>query len=483
MNQVNNDNLIETYEHKSYFTPAQSMTLLGRILCIQASLVFILYGTISLTTDIRMGFYTFKIAVIISTALLLLSPSTYPFLLGLLVPVYYFLKARQYINDDDNFTAQYSCVMVIIMTLIYGFTKYVGIERRNNYQFINICSISLFVLFLFSLLGKLVIINEYTYTRRLIEITAFCCAYNLGRSFTNVLPTLKSLTLGLAIGIFPFELPGSIGYILQQGISVLGRLDKFRDEMGVGGVGLGSESGTLLVIFVLTYSLSSSFFSKDFRLRSFWLTAIPSGIIILLYLSKGAVILIPVTLFLNFIFAGKRKAAFTVGLMSFIMAFLLYLKFPEMFTSFSERMQQVGHVASLRENIRLFAIDLALRNPLLGLGPGQFQLHSHFVSSHNEPLNIFVEGGLFSLLSYLTFIAYTVYLAIRLRLSPYAQYRSMGGVFLCLMIAYVIYTQIQPMYFNRGGFLFTFTCGLLTTCYYQNRHMVSVDSDTMSRES
>ena len=64
---------------------------------------------------------------------------------------------------------------------------------------------------------------------------------------------------------------------------------------------------------------------------------------------------------------------------------------------------------------------------------------------------------------------YIVYMALKLRISRVSLDRSMAGVFLVLIGVHFLYVQIQPMYFNRGGLLFTFVVGILATLYSRSR--------------
>ncbi len=89
--------------------------------------------------------------------------------------------------------------------------------------------------------------------------------------------------------------------------TALGRLDVVRRELG--GTGLGTESDTLLVCFALAYSLSSSGIAWKVKQIALWGVAIPAGIVIMLYLSKGAVLLLFVTAVFYLIFSDRRRAA------------------------------------------------------------------------------------------------------------------------------------------------------------------------------
>lgn len=440
----------------------------GRFLRYGVGLIFVLYAIIGFALEIHTGFYAIKIAILASTGLLLFSPPSYPYLLGLLIPVYYYLKTHQAAMVEYNYTAHFTPVMIILMTIFHWVWKQFGDYKRNPYQRFDLGSFCLLGIIGFAILGCGVIENRFFYFNRMVYLLGFGCAFYLGRSCLNTQQSLKLLLMGLALGIFAFELPYSVGYVLRHGVSVIGRLDLFRAELGAG-TAVGSESGTVLVIFALAYSLSSSGVSAKIRRIALWLVAIPAAIVIMIFLSKGAVLLLPATVLLNLILSGRRRAAIVVALISVIFGVMLFLKFPGVFLSFAERMAGISEVAHGRHLIALEGIRHGLSHPLRGIGAGQYSVVGSIYTAHNEEITLFAEHGIIALFLYILFWIYLVYMALKLRVSKDFFMRSMVGVFVVLMAVHFAYIQIQPMYFNRGGLLFNFLVGMLVTLYYRSR--------------
>ncbi len=440
----------------------------GRFFRRIAGLVFIAYAIMAFVLEMKMGHYAIKIAILVSTALLLFSRPSYPYLLGLLIPVYYFLKTRPDVTVEANYVAHYTPVMIILMAVSCWAGKIFGNLRRNPYQHFDLGSLCLLGIIGLAILGYGRIENRFLYFNRMVYLVGFACAFYLGRSCINIPQSLKLLLIGLALGILAFEIPFSVGFILRRGVSIAGRLDWFRSEIGAG-TGIGSESGTVLVPFALAYSLSSSAISLKTRRIALWLVAVPAAVVIMIFLSKGAVLLLPVIVFLNLIFSAQRKSAMLAALIAAILGVLAFVLFPGLFISFIERMADLPRVAATRSVIRTEAIGFGLSHPLLGIGAGQYALLGEVSTAHNEELNILAEHGIIGFLLYILFCIYLVYMALKLRASKYFSMRSLAGVFLVLVLVHFAYIQIQPMYFNRGGLLFNFLVGMLATLYYRSQ--------------
>lgn len=437
-------------------------SLFGKWLRRSVAIVYISYGIVAFGTEMKIGFYGFKIPLLCISALLIFSPPSYPYFLGLLTFTYYFLKSGQLAGASTNYVAQYAAVMIILMALV-SFVRRHFRNVQNPYQRFDLGSLCLVGLTGIAVLGIYVIENRFYYFSRFISLAAFCCAFYLGRSFVINERNLRLLLAGLALGLIAFSLPASVGFIFRYGPGAIGRLDVLRGE--VEGVSLGFESGTTLIAFVVAYSLSCSSISHKTRWLALWLVAIPAGIVVLIYLSRGAIILLPITIFFNLILSGRRRAAITVAIATGIIGAVAFFKFPGLFFSITQRMFTLSGAAYVRQLARLETLQIGLSHLLLGVGSGQLMLY-HAMTAHNEPLSVLAEYGAGAFLLYILFFIYLGYKALRLRMSKDLYSRSLAGVFLVLIMTYFLYTQIQPMYYVRGGFLFAFFVGMLTTLYY-----------------
>lgn len=465
--QQNNILLEETSDEISDLAAEDNRSVNGGVMRFLVGLVFIIYTIIAFTTDLSMGFYGYKIMIMVSTGLLLFNPTSYPYLLGLLVPMYYPLKSGQHAMPGYNYMVQFSSVMIILMAIFQWIWEHLGEYRRNLYKRFDLASFCLLGIGIFTLFGGIVSENKFLYVHRMVDILAFGCVFYLGRSCLNVPQSLRLLLIGLTLGIVAFIFPVSVGFVLRRGLYVLGHLHEIREEMGLGFSMVGAESGTLLVALALAYSLSGSGMSLKLRQIALWLVAVPSAIVILLYLSRGAILLLPVTVFLTLVFSGQRRNAILVALVSMIVGIVVCIKMPDLVYGFTERMATFFTAASLRGSIRTQAILYGLSHPLLGMGAGQFPLIYVMADTHNEPLNMLAEHGVIAFLLYILFWMYLGHMAFKLRLSADVLMRSMGGVFLVLLLIYFAFTQVQPLYYYGGGILFNFSVGMLSTLYYR----------------
>jgi len=435
----------------------------GKFLRYQAGLVFVLYALLAFILGIKLGFYGLKILVMVSCGLLLLSPPNYPFLLGLLIPVYYYLKSAVWATPEYSYTAHYAPVVVILMALgrwlWEGMRGQGGVGRKWDVGFVCLGGITVLLL-----LGATVVQNHYLYFSRMVDLLGFVCAYRLGRSYSNTASSTRLLLGGLALGILAFELPYSLGFVLREGVGVMGQLDKMRAELGAG-TGVGSESGTMLVTFALAYSLASSFLPRGTRRLALWLVSIPAGVVIAIYLSRTAILLLPVAVVMNLVLARRRGAALAVALITLGLGAAAVVREPALLASFKERMYKIGGAAFTRQTIRMEGIGFGLSHPLLGIGAAQFPQYSRFYHAHNEEITVLAEQGMVAFFLYGVFWVYLGWTAVRMRLADDAFMRSLGGVFLVVLTVYFLYAQIQPIYTERGGMLFTFCAGLLVRAY------------------
>ena len=446
------------------FWAAATPTLSGRLLRYAVGLFFIAYGVIVFVLDIKLRSYGIKAALMLSTAVLLLSPRSYPFLFGLVLSVPYDIKTHEYAFTDTDYIFGFTSVMIILMGVLRWLWITIDRRRRNPYARLDLCSLCLVGLLAMAALGWPVVENQYLYAGRMTALLAFVLAFHMGRSSVNIEQTFRLLLAGLALGVFAFEFPYSIGYVLREGPAVLGKLDQQRIEMGARMV--STLSGTLLTIFALGLSVSCSSLSRNTKRIALWAVAVPAGAIVLLYLSRAATVLLPAAVCLTLLFAGRRRTAALVAGIILLLGVVVYVRFPDLFLSFGTRMADLSGAASYRADIRTQAIKVGLSHSLVGIGAGQYNLQNLMAShAHNEEFNILAEHGVVAFVLFLTLWGYLGLMALQLRMSREPGMRSLAAVFLVVLPVYLAFAQTQPMYFNSGGMLVAFCAGLLAALY------------------
>ncbi len=446
------------------FWAAATPTLRGRWLRYAVGLFFIAYGISVFVLDIKLRSYGIKAALMLSTAVLLLSPRSYPFLFGLILSVPYDIKTHEYASSYTDYVFGFTPVMIILMAVFQWLWIAMDRRRRNPYATLDICSFCLVGLLAMATLGWIVIENQYSYAERMATLLAFVLAFHMGRSSVNIEQTLRLLLSGLALGIFALEFPYSIGYVLREGPAVLGKLDRHRLDMGT--LAVSTVSGTLLTMFALGLSASCSSLSRNTKRIALWAVAAPAGAIVLLYLSRAATVLLLATVCLVLLFAGRRRTATLVAGVILLLGAVAYVRFPDLFLTFGRRMDDLSGAASFRADIRTQAIEVGLSHPLVGIGAGQYNLKNLLAShAHNEEFNILAEHGVVAFVLYLTFWGYLGLMALRLRMSREPDMRSLAAVFLTVFPVYLAFSQTAVLYFNSGGMLVAFCAGLLAPLY------------------
>lgn len=443
----------------------------GTILRWIVGISFIVYGITGFVINIELGDYlSIKIAMVCITSLLLLSPPSYPYLLGLVSTVWYLLREPTP-GAGGYYSVYFAAFIVILMAMGRFVWMNLGENRRNPHQRFDVGSFCLLGIFIISLMGCIVMKNRFAYVRRLADILALLCAFYLGRSCLNIRQTLQLLVKGLAIGVIAFELPISVGLVVREGLHVLGKISEMRS--GFEGAGLGYESGALLVIFAIAFSLVSSNISTKTKHLALWLVAAPAAIVILIYTSRTAIFLLPVVVFLNLLFSGRRRSALCLMILVLVVFLAAYTQssaVQDWLYSFAKRVASIAGGEALRKGIWSQAIGYGRQYPLFGIGAGQYQIHSdYFVSAHNETLNIFAEHGIFAVFLYIIFWCRLIFIALKTRLSNNLAIRSVAGIFLVLLPVYFAYSQIEPMYYNRSGLLFVFIAGIFATLYSKSQ--------------
>lgn len=437
----------------------ESKRLGARFLRYLVVVVFISYAVVASVSDILVGFYAIKLFLLGITCLLLFTPVNYPYLLGLIVVMYYELKPYQLATPETTYMFKFTFVIIILMAAVNFFLRAFG-NRRNPYQRFDLGSFCLLGLVVFSLGGVVVVGNRFLYARGVVAIIGFGCAYYLGKSFLRNLDDLKMLLKGLFLGLLAFTWPLTIGYVIRHGSYVLATLYKVRTELGV-----GREAGLLIFAFALTFSISGGGFPPRLKRFAFWLLAAPLALTILLLQQRTSIFLIPVAVALTLMFSGRRLAALWTVILTGIGGLLVLIYAGGLFTGFRERLFTMAAAAEFRMDIYLTGIKLGLANPLFGIGAGQFYLKTWAIHAHNDAINILAEHGVFAFVLYVVFWIYIVYVALRLRAADGVFLRTLAASFLVVMACYFGYVQTTAFYFARGTMLFAFLMGSMTMFY------------------
>ncbi len=435
----------------------------GAWLRVFVGMAVILFAIVAFSIDISIGYYPLKLFILGSVCLLLLSPQSYPYLLGLAVFMYFELKTFQAANPATSYMIQAAYVICILMALGTFLHKSLT-GRQQPYKRFDLASACLLGWIIISIFGFFTADNPFLYARRFLEILGFACAFYVGRSYLRTLPALKLLLFGLSLGLIAFIMPWTIGLVFRRGLGILGSLHRLRLEVGISSP--ATESGIVIMAFAFAYSLSASGASPKTKLVSRWLVALPAVIAILLYLSRAAIILIPVTIALTLFFSGRRLAVLWTLIISVIAGALIWFYLADLSVSIQERMATMRAALDTRQAIWALGIKEGITHPLLGLGAGQFP-REQWYHAHNDEINVFAEHGIFALLFYILFWIYLVYATLKLLLSKNIFLKNFAGCFVVVMAGYFIFSQVEPMYFNRGGLLFAFLAGMMTKLYHQ----------------
>jgi len=441
----------------------KSQLLSARLLRYYVAAVYILYSIIAFSIEIRMGFYALKLFLLGSTCLLLICPANYPFLLGLIISLYYELKPYPEASADTSFMVGFLFLITIAMAIVTFVLRAFG-DRRNPYKQFDLGTFCLLGIVGFSFLGFIVVQNRFLYAQRVVEIIGYGASYYLGKSFLRNIKDLKLLLTGLCLGIVAFTLPWTVGYIMRYGFYILGRLHEVRLEVGTG---VAKESGSLLIIFAFAFSISGNRFPPDVKRFAFWLVAIPAVISIVLLVSRAAVLLIPVAVVLTFIFSSRRRAALWTIIVVGIVGSLLIFYFGDVLIGVQARLLSFSEAAETRMHVYRIGIEKGLSNPLFGIGAQQMRATTFWYHIHNDELTILAEHGVFAFILYVLFWFHITQMALRARVSDDIFLRTLASSLLVVMVCYLGYAQIEPMYFCRGGVLFTFLMGGMTSLYHK----------------
>ena len=466
-----------TYD--SSFSSEDSLYVKGGWLRIFVGIVFLIFAIAAFASDISKGHYFIKLFVLGSACLLIFSPESYPFLLGLIVPTYFELKAGQLSSPEISYMIQLAYVLTTLMAIMtFLKKKFGGVEDKA--RGFDLCSICLFGIFLISIAGFIVMNNKFLFFRRVMEILGFCSAFYLGRSYINTLAGLKLLLIGLFLGLFAFVLPWSVGFVMREGFSVLGSMHLIRKELGTGSA--ARETGITAIMFALAYSIKASGFSSKLKRIAFWLVAVPSVLSTLIYLSRAAIILIPATVIMTTFFSGRKVAAIWTLIISCFLGLLILQFSGELGVSIQARMLTMQEAGFGRQYIWSSASKIGVTHPLVGIGAGQFIYVTTFWHAHNDELTIFAEHGAIAMILYIVFWINLGLITFKLLLSKDVLERGIAGSFAVVAACYIVYAQIQPLYFNRAGMLFTFLAGMTTRLYLISRSDHNEDEYPLEQE-
>jgi O-antigen ligase len=354
-------------------------------------------------------------------------------------------------------------LITIAMAIVTFILRAFG-DRRNPYKQFDLGSFCLLGIVGFSFLGFIVVQNRFLYAQRVVEIIGYGSSYYLGRSFLRNTKDLKLLLTGLCLGILAFTLPWTVGYVIHHGLYMLGRLHEVRQEVGLG---VARESGSLLLIFAFGFSISGNSFPPRVKRFAFWLVAIPAVICLTMLVSRAAILLIPVAVVLTFIFSNRRRAALWTIIVVGIIGSLLIFYFGDVLIGIQARLLSFSEAAATRMVVYRVGIEKGLSSPLFGVGAQQMRAKTFWWHIHNDELTILAEHGIFAFVLYVLFWIHISRIALRARVSDDIFLRTLASSILVVMICYLAYAQIEPMYFSRGGILFTFLMGAMTSLYHK----------------
>ena len=438
----------------------------GRIYRFAIAAICMAFSAGAFLFGLREGFYEIKLIVIGSISLLIISRVNYPFLFGLLIPTYFELKAPSSTAYDKGYFLQYADVMIVVMAVLLFISNLVS--RKNVTRLrapVAMANLALFVVV--AIAGIVVAQNNYLFVRRMIEVVAFACAFYIGCHHYRHFPkNILLLMGGLTLGIVTFVLPWTLGVVLHEGLEALRNLDRLRGG-GIGAASVAKEAGIMIVLFGLAVGVSSASLPAGTRKLALWGVAVPAAIANMLYLSRAAIFMMPVVVASSLLISGKRKFALAVGIVMVLLAGLVYAYLPEWVASFDERMGRLDNAKLGRLRIYSKAIEVAVEHPLLGVGAGQFFVQTKIWHAHNDILTIVAEHGIVGALFYVFFLIHVGYATIALY-SKGGSCRSIAGIFALVILCYLSYSQVEPLFFNRAGLLFAFLGGVLISTHAES---------------
>lgn len=423
------------------------------------SIAYVAFGAAAFLLDVKEGFYAAKIPLLLLASVLVFYPRQYPFLLGLLLPTYFELKGAPGSKPETALVLSFSHSLMLFM--LFGNWLFGGsISDKRPAPKVDAGLVLLLSLLAVSGAGVFFVENTYLFARRIVEMAGFLAAYVLGRYYADrVGSSLKLMLLGLAIGMIAFTLPWTVGLILRDGLDALKQLDRLRAE-SIGAAQVAIEAGIVTMVFALGTAMAGAPISSRWRQFSIWFVALPAAVANLIYISRAGILLMPLVVTVSAILS-KRKTGGISALAAFgSMAVAVYLYAPGWFVSFGERMGRLTAGIKGRSSIRSAAWQIGFDNPAFGVGAGQFRFHSGGIwHAHNDSLTLFAEQGIIGVTLYLAFWLFLLYTTLRLvRLG--GDFRTYGFIFWVVCLAYLGYSQIEPLYFNRAGLMFAFLGGL-----------------------
>lgn len=444
------------------------------------------FGLTGIFIDISHGYYALKIPLMVLFALLVFCKRDYSFLMGLLITCYFVLKMPGAKDYSTDFILSFSHLIVVLMALSLLVKNPIS-QGKQRSLVSDFPSVMFLLLILVVIAGAMEVGNWYLFARRFVEILGFVSAYLVGRRFNSFLQSeARLLLLGLGFGLFAFTVPWTVGFVVRNGFGVLAQLDAKLNDIGAQSSSV--EAGITLIIFAYTYALSVVSVDKKIKKTSLWVSILATATCFI-YISKAATSLMALVVLYLLISSlsmeslrGQRLRIWGLILSAVtIYITVLFVYLPGLLSSFLTRFSRVGSVADTRFYIWGKAIDVGIENPVLGVGAGQFRLHTGIWHAHNDLFTMFSEHGLIGLVSYFLVISYLCLVCIRLyRMKK--EFRILAVLYGAVLIAYLGYSQVEPMFFNRAGLLFMFLSGWTVAVYRSRRLYVPRAGGILSSE-
>jgi len=246
---------------------------------------------------------------------------------------------------------------------------------------------------------------------------------------------------------------------------------------------LGSQSGLMLIIFAFSIGLYVSSMPKKMRKRILIFCAVPAVFLILWYISKAAILISALMVVLALVFSKNRANALVITVILCIGIFAAITFIPGLGEAVEGRFDTIGGAWATRKGIQKEAFNFALKNPVFGIGQAQYPLRSQAAvqSAHNEGLNILAELGFIGLMIYLSILCIFIFKIVTNRKipDPFTSGIIRGTIF--AGIAYLLYTQVQPLYFGRRAIPMLVFLGMVYVCTMprNEQYAISVEDNTV----
>lgn len=322
-------------------------------------------------------------------------------------------KLDAWAYENGLLYANPSTIVVPILTLLYfisfrrSLSFSVFILKRTSFFFMMIFVISLFYIFLFF------------FDKNLVSIELYFLPLLSGFLIIIVCSVARDIRVIRKISLCLLLLSSGSVYIDYIDPLLLGL-----NQNRAAGFSMNPNGAAVAIVFAfLIFIKFEGSFKKDLIIFLFCF-----GAVLLTFSRGGLFVFIVSSVFWIYNYKSNRKQKILFLILLFIIVFLFFSLFLANFLNISQGKEQQTFDAMIsrinplnqrsqleRDDSRLVIIltylDLVAESPVLGYGTG-FN-YNYWLHAHNTFLNMYIEGGLFSLLSFLCIFLFLIIKSIK----------------------------------------------------------------------